>query len=37
MHWETIREDTTSVVPPRRADYDRACSAFTWDSTLAAW
>ncbi|MCQ9179399.1 acetate--CoA ligase [Streptomyces sp. IBSBF 2953] len=30
MHWETIRKDTTSVVPPRLADYDRACSDFTW-------
>ncbi|WP_327312706.1 acetate--CoA ligase [Streptomyces sp. NBC_01235] len=30
MHWETIRKDTTSVVAPRLADYDRACSAFTW-------
>ncbi|MFJ9010015.1 acetate--CoA ligase [Streptomyces canus] len=30
MHWETIRKDTTSVVPPRLADYGRACSDFTW-------
>ncbi|WP_405776617.1 acetate--CoA ligase [Streptomyces sp. NBC_01538] len=30
MHWETIRKDTTSVVPPRLADYDRARSEFTW-------
>ncbi|GGR83927.1 acetate--CoA ligase [Streptomyces humidus] len=30
MHWETIRKDTTPVVPPRLADYDRARSAFTW-------
>ncbi|WP_329259155.1 acetate--CoA ligase [Streptomyces pseudovenezuelae] len=30
MHWETIRKDTTSDVPPRLADYGRACSDFTW-------
>lgn len=29
-HWETIRKDTTSVVPPCLADYDRVCSDFTW-------
>ena len=30
MHWETIGKDTTSVVPPRLADYGRARSDFTW-------
>ena len=30
MRWETVSKDTTSSVPPRLADYDRARSAFTW-------
>ncbi|MFF4585679.1 acetate--CoA ligase [Streptomyces sp. NPDC001388] len=35
MHWETIRKDTTSGVPPRLADYERARSDFTWRQARA--
>ncbi|MCZ4602795.1 acetate--CoA ligase [Streptomyces sp. Lzd4kr] len=36
MHWETIDKDTTPVVPPRLADYDRSRSTFTWSQARTA-
>lgn len=38
VHWETIHKGAAPpVVPPQLADYDRACSTFSWSQARPYW